>query len=70
MKVIGTTTVTYQGETIDLGKPFDRLTMAEAISKYNPIYQLAELAKAEYLKVALAPLGVEVFASDGVGCCS
>ena len=67
MKVVGTTTVTYQGETIDLGKPFDRLTMAEAISKYNPMYHLAELGKAEYLKVALAPLDVEVFASDGVG---
>ena len=66
-KVAGTTTVRYQGETIDLGKPFDRLTMAEAISKYNPMYHLGELGKPEYLKVALAPLDVEVFASDGVG---
>jgi lysyl-tRNA synthetase class 2 len=66
-KVVGTTTVTYQGEAIDLGKPFDRLTMAEAIGKYNPMYHPAELAKPEYLKVALAPLDVEVFASDGVG---
>jgi lysyl-tRNA synthetase class 2 len=66
-KVVGTTTVSYQGETIDLGKPFDRLTMAEAIGKYNPMYHLAELAKPEYLRVALAPLDVEVFASDGVG---
>jgi lysyl-tRNA synthetase class 2 len=66
-KVGGTTTISYQGETIDLGTPFDRLTMAEAISKYNPMYHLAELGKAEYLKVALAPLQVEVFASDGIG---
>ena len=66
-KVVGTTTVTYQGVAIDLGKPFDRLTMAEAIHKYNPRYPLAELAKPEYLKVALAPLDVEVFATDGVG---
>src|SRR5437879_4667480 len=66
-KVVGSTTVTYQGETIDLGKPFDRLTMAEAINKYNPMYPLAELGKSDYLKVALAPLDVEVFASDGVG---
>ena len=35
-RVLGTTTITYQGETIDLGRPFDRLTMAEAIHKYNP----------------------------------
>src|SRR5206468_2694158 len=59
-KVVGAATVTYQGETIDLGQPFDRLTMAEAISKYNPMYHLAELGKAEYLRVALAPLDVEV----------
>ncbi len=66
-KVLGTTTVSYQGVAIDLGRPFDRLTMAEAIHKYHPQYPLAELAKPEYLKVALAPLDVEVFATDGVG---
>ncbi|HSD09837.1 MAG TPA: lysine--tRNA ligase, partial [Candidatus Binatia bacterium] len=66
-KVAGTTAVSYQGETIDLGKRFDRLTMAEAIHKYHPHYPLAELAKQEYLRVALAPFDVEVFASDGVG---
>jgi lysyl-tRNA synthetase class 2 len=66
-KVVGTTTVTYQDVAIDLGKPFDRLTMAEAIHKYNPRYPLAELAKPQYLKVALAPLDAEVFDTDGVG---
>ena len=66
-KVVGTTTVGYQGETIDLGKPFDRLTMAEAISKYNPTYPLAELGNPEYLKHALVPLDVEVLVTDGVG---
>ena len=66
-KVLGTTTVTYQGDTIELGQPFDRLTMAEAIHKYNPRYPLHELGKPEYLRAALAPFAVEVFATDGVG---
>jgi lysyl-tRNA synthetase class 2 len=66
-KVLGTTTLAYQGATVDLGKPFDRLTMAEAIAKYNPQYPLAELSKPGYLKTSLAPFGVEVFATDGVG---
>jgi lysyl-tRNA synthetase class 2 len=66
-KVVGSIALTYQGVAIDLGRPFDRLTMAEAIHKYNPHYSLAELARPEYLKVALAPLDVEVFATDGVG---
>ena len=67
LEVLGTTTLTYQGATIDLGKKFDRLTMAEAIAKYNSQYALADLATVEYLKSALAKFGVEVFATDGLG---
>ena len=66
-KVLGATSVSYQGATVDLGKKFDRLTMAEAIAKYNPRYPLHELAKPGYLKVALAPFDIEVFATDGIG---
>ena len=33
-KVCGTTKITYNGIEIDLGKPFERLTMNEAIKKY------------------------------------
>jgi lysyl-tRNA synthetase class 2 len=65
--VLGTTSITYQGQAIDLGRAFDRLTMAEAIHRYHPQYPLHELAKREYLKVALAPFDVEVFDTDGVG---
>jgi lysyl-tRNA synthetase, class II len=67
MKVLGTTSLTYQGTPVELGKRFDRLTMAEAIAKYNPKYDLAELAKPEYLKAALNAFDVEVFPTDGVG---
>jgi len=66
-RVLGTARITYQGQPIDLGAKYDRLTMAEAIHKYNPRYALAELAKPEYLRVALAPHDVEVFPTDGVG---
>jgi lysyl-tRNA synthetase, class II len=66
-KVLGTTSLTYQGVPVDLGKKFDRLTMAQAIAKYNPEHPLAELAKPQYLKSALARFGREVFATDGVG---
>ena len=66
-KVLGTTSLTYQGTPVDLGKPFDRLTMAEAIAKYNPGYPLEALSDSRYLKAALAPFDVEVFPTDGVG---
>ncbi len=65
--VVGGTSLTYQGDTIDLSKPFDRLTMAQAIAKYNPQHPLHELGKPQYLKVALAPFEVEVFPTDGAG---
>ena len=32
--VCGTTTISYQGTQIDLGKPFERLTMTDAIKRY------------------------------------
>src|SRR5262249_1496363 len=66
-KVLGTTALTYQGAAVDVGKRFDRLTMAEAIAKYNPKYPLAELSNPAYLKTALAAFDAEVFPSDGVG---
>jgi lysyl-tRNA synthetase class 2 len=66
-KVLGKTTLTYQGTPVDLGKRFDRLTMAEAIAQYNPQHPLAELGNPEYLRRALAPHKVEVFPTDGVG---
>jgi lysyl-tRNA synthetase class 2 len=66
-QVLGTTTLSYQGETMDLGKRFDRLTMAEAIAKYNPKYPLPELGNPAYLRAALDAFKVEVFPTDGLG---
>jgi lysyl-tRNA synthetase class 2 len=66
-KVVGTTTITYQGETIDLAPPFARLTMAEAIHRFNPEHALADLAQPRYLRKALEPFDVEVFDTDGPG---
>ena len=66
-KVTGGTTLNYQGTAIDLGKPFDRLTMAEAIAKYNPRYSPQDLAKIENLRNMLEGYKVEVFPTDGLG---
>jgi len=67
MKVLGTTSVTYQGAAIDLGQPFDRLTMAQAIAKYNSDHALDDLAKPDYLKAALERAHVDVLRTDGLG---
>jgi len=34
--VLGRTTIEYQGETYDFGKPFDRMTVKESILHFNP----------------------------------
>ena len=48
-EVCGTTTITYGEHTIDLGKPFERLTMTEAVKKYTGIDfdQIADTAEAK-----------------------
>ena len=33
-EVLGTTTITYNGVEMDLGKPFERITMLDAVKKY------------------------------------
>lgn len=50
-EVLGTTTITYNGIEMDLGKPFERITMVDAVKKYagvdfNEINTLEE-ARAE-----------------------
>ena len=46
-EVLGTTTITYKGIEMDMGKPFERITMVDAVKKYagvdwNEIHTLEE----------------------------
>lgn len=36
-EVLGTTTIVYNGIEMDLGKPFERITMVEAVKKYSGV---------------------------------
>ncbi len=36
-EVLGTTTITYNGVEMDLGKPFERTTMVDAVKKYSGV---------------------------------
>jgi len=51
-EVCGTTTITYGEHTIDLGKPFERLTMIEAVKKYAGVDFDAIADTAEAKKIA------------------
>jgi lysyl-tRNA synthetase class 2 len=56
----GGTALTYQGRSLDLGTPFARMTIVEAIHAHAPGYTDAQLADAAFLRAELARLGVNV----------
>ena len=56
-EVCGTTTITYGPHTIDLGKPFERLTMIEAVKKYAGV-DFDEIADTEAAKKIADEKGV------------
>ncbi len=48
-EVLGTTTIVYNGVEMDLGKPFERITMLDAVEKYSGV-DFNEIASAEEAK--------------------
>ena len=66
-QVLGTTEVNYQGQVIDLGKPFARLTITQAIQTYFPNYTDAQLHDREFVIDELNRLGVAPKPGDGLG---
>jgi lysyl-tRNA synthetase class 2 len=71
MAACGGTTLIYQEKTLDLGQPFDRLTIVEAILKYAPGYAREQLRDETFLRAELKKLGADihgpVLARAGVG---
>ncbi len=65
--VTGSTTVAYQGQAIDLGKPFDRLTIVDAIRKYHPDYTLEHLNDRDWLIDQLTAMKAKYRPQDGIG---
>ena len=63
----GSTTVTYQGHTVELGKPFDRLTIVEAIRKYHPEYTVEQLNDRDWLIGQFAAMKAKYREHDGLG---
>lgn len=66
-QVLGTTRVTYQGETIDLGAPYARLTVTEAVCRYHPEVTEDQLNDRGWLVASLERMGAHYKPSDGLG---
>ncbi len=63
----GTAVLSYGGRELDLSKPFQRLTIVQAINKYAPDYTAEQLEDAEFIKLELKKFGVKPFATAGLG---
>ena len=57
-EVLGTTTIIYNGIEMDLGKPFERITMVDAVKKYAGI-DFNEIKTTEEAKALAKEKGVE-----------
>jgi lysyl-tRNA synthetase class 2 len=65
--LLGTTTIEYQGETYDFGKPFARMTVKDSILHFNPDIPAADLEDRERAAAQARRLGAEVRPSYGLG---
>ena len=65
--ILGTPKVTYQGEEIDFGKKFDRMTVEEVILKFNPDLEKGRLRDRDYLVSVCEQLGIPVKDNYGSG---
>ena len=57
-EVLGTTTITYNGIEMNLGKPFERITMLDAVKKYSGV-DFNEIHSDEEAKAIAKEKGVE-----------
>ncbi|CDL87847.1 lysine--tRNA ligase [Xenorhabdus cabanillasii] len=65
--VLGTTLVKYGEQEFDFGKPFVKMTMKEAICKYRPETNVADLDDMDKAVAIAESLGIEVEKGWGLG---
>jgi lysyl-tRNA synthetase, class II len=66
-EVLGSTTVSYQGQEFDLGQPFARMTVKESILHFNPDIDSAALGDLEQCKTLAEGMGIALLDSYGLG---
>ncbi|AKP32952.1 lysine--tRNA ligase [Yersinia aleksiciae] len=65
--ILGSSVVQYGEQTFDFGKPFAKLTMKEAICKYRPETNVADLDDMDKALAIAESLGIKVEKSWGLG---
>ena len=65
--VLGSTVVNYQGEELDFAKPFERMTVADVIQRFNPDFDINRIRDRDYLLAVCKDLGIPVKDNFGLG---
>ncbi|MDQ3196427.1 MAG: lysine--tRNA ligase [Pseudomonadota bacterium] len=65
-QVVGASTIPWQQRTIDFGKPFQRLTMLDALKQYHARYDEARLHDAGFLRDELRALKLTTRSNDAL----
>lgn len=65
--VLGSTTITYQGDSYDFGKPFTRMTVKESILHFNPELKVEQLDDPQQARAVAEKLGIPLKDSYGLG---
>ncbi|MEA1051775.1 lysine--tRNA ligase [Lamprobacter modestohalophilus] len=66
-RVLGTTQISYQGETYDFAQPFARLSVRESILQFNPDLSAEDLSSVERARAVAERLGIHLKDSYGLG---
>ena len=66
-EILGTTSIAYQGETYDFGKPFDRMTVRQSILRYNDDIGEQDLRDLERARVVAERLEIPLKPGYGLG---
>jgi lysyl-tRNA synthetase class 2 len=65
--VLGDTVFDYQGTRLDFGQPFERLTVRDAVLRFNPGLTAADIADLESVRRSAASLGIHAKPDWGIG---
>ena len=67
MAVLGSTALSYQGQAIDFGLPFVRMTVKQSILHFNPDITLAELDDLDAARAVATRLAIPLKPTYGLG---
>ncbi len=65
--VLGSMTIEYQGDSFDVSKPFERISVADSVKKFNPDLDSSKFQDVDYCRSVAEALHIKTEASWGAG---